>query len=134
MNEDQELGARLRRLESTIIEIPNFQNPSIDHEPRVEPVTSPLAASSSIAANLTKVVITWISVEDAIIDRYEVWVERLTDGAPTPYLAASVKDSPAAFNIVSDAAGHGLAYIRTFTKAGLSTPLTASPSVVFEVF
>lgn len=130
MNTDE----RLRRLEVGIRAIPAFQKPPVDHDYRVSPVQSITTSATSISARLTKVVISWISVEKPNVDHYEVWVSRIAGGADKPYLAVSVKDSPATFNIVSSAAGHSLAYIITVMKNGVRTPLTAAPSATFQVF
>lgn len=129
-----DLESRLRRLETGINDIPTFQFPINDEDYRVQAVTEVAASSSSISARLTKVIITWLSVEDQNVERYEIWVSRIAGGADKPYLAASSADSPATFNLTSDAAGDAMAYIRTVMKNGLTLPLTASPSVTFEVF
>lgn len=131
---DENLEDRVRRIENGIRDIPSFRLAPVDHDYRVLPIQRPLASSSSIASRLTKVVITWISVDDPQVDHYEIWITRIANGADKPYLAASVKDSPATFNIVSTAAGHALAYIVTVMKNGVKTPLTAAPSATFQVF
>lgn len=128
------LENRLRRVESGLDDIPTFQAPATDDDYRVKPVYKIEAVSASIAARLTRVELTWIGIEDPNLARYEIYVSRIANSAEQPYLAASVTDSPAVFNVVSDAAGYGIALIRTVMKNGLITPLTASPSVVFQVF
>jgi hypothetical protein len=130
----QDLAARLKRVESGIDDIPALQLPAADYDARVPSVTNLYVVSASIAARLTKVAIMWLSPDDTNVARYEVWVARIANGAQTPYLAASVNDSPASFNITSDAAGHGIAFVRTVMKNGLTTPPGAAPSIPFQVF
>lgn len=128
-----DLSARLRRLERNIDDVPALRSQDISYDTRVPSVIALKSISSSISARLTKVAILWISPADLDVAKYEVWVSN-TSGSSQPYLAASVTDSPASFNVTSDAAGNAIAFVRTVLRSGLSTPLTAAPSVTFQTF
>lgn len=130
----ENLADRLRRFETRLNDIPGFSLPATDDDYRVQAAYELAATSASIAAKLTQVTITFLQVEDPNVERYEVWVSRIANGADKPYLAASVESSPATFNVVSTGAGNALAYVRTVMKNGLTMPLTASPSITFQVF
>jgi len=132
---EQDALARLRRVEQSINDIPALQLQATVYDARVPSVTTLSAVSTNIAAKLTSVAIMWISPDDPTVERYEIWVSKIANnGSDAPYLAASVKNSPASFNIVSDAAGYGLATIRTIMKNGLAADLGISPSIPFQVF
>lgn len=107
---------------------------SLNRDPSVASIATVQAAmnvelrSVSSANGVTRATIAWIKPSDENIDRFEVW---LGGSGITPYLVASVTDSPATFTVAVTANTTYVAYLRTINKDGLSTDLDASPTVTF---
>lgn len=129
-----ELADRLTKLESTRADSRLYQLSPVDADIRVPSAENVELISSEALSGATKVAIRWVKPDDPNIDRFEIWVSRTAYESSTPYLAISVKDSPAAFTVTADRDTSAVAYIRTVMKNGLGTDLNASPTVSFNVY
>ena len=129
-----ELADRLTKLESIRADSRMYQLSPVDVDIRVPSAENVELISSEALSGATKVAIRWVKPDDPNIDRFEIWVSRTAYESSTPYLAISVKDSPAAFTVTADRDTSAVAYIRTVMKNGLGTDLNASPTVSFNVY
>jgi hypothetical protein len=130
----QDLEGKMRRLESTLSNIPNFQLPIVGGDTRVPYVLEAQLVSSNATNGSTAVAITWLNPDPPNVDHFELWVKRASYSSENPYLAVSCQDSPATFAVTADKDTAVVAYIRTVAKSGLGTDLSSSPTVTFNVF
>lgn len=132
-NQTQNLSDQLTTVTGLGNLVPLYQLNPVDGDARVPGANNVQLLGSTNSSGVTAVAIGWLKPSDALIDRFEIWVQRTAYTNTNPYLAASVTDSPASFQVTSDQNTVCIATIVTVLKNGLRSDFKSSPTVTFNV-
>lgn len=133
-NQTQNLSDQLTTVTGLGNLVPLYQLNPVDGDARVPGANNVKLLGSTNSSGVTAVAIGWLKPSDALIDRFEIWVQRTAYTNTNPYLAASTVDSPASFQVTSDQNTVCIATIVTVLKNGLRSDFKSSPTVTFNVF